>query len=153
MNSVLMNRISVGRLAGIINKRLVVTRSVSTSSKKHDTAVVTDVCEKQQSVVQEQSKVNKNWISYGFHTKDKTEDRFWTHITFFTTITLCMTMGFLFFAYMPDHTFREWAQREAFLEIARREKNGLPLLDPNLIDLSKVQLPSDEELGDTEIII
>lgn len=48
---------------------------------------------------------------------------------------------------------REWAQREAYLELARREAAGLPLVDPNLIDPSKIELPTDEELGDTEIII
>ena len=48
-----------------------------------------------------------------------------------------------------------WAVREAFLEIERREKNGLPLVDPELIPVEKIksQLPSDEELGDTDIII
>jgi NADH dehydrogenase (ubiquinone) 1 beta subcomplex subunit 11 len=30
---------------------------------------------------------------------------------------------------------------------------GLPLIDRNLIDPSKINLPSDEELGDAEIVI
>jgi NADH dehydrogenase (ubiquinone) 1 beta subcomplex subunit 11 len=46
-----------------------------------------------------------------------------------------------------------WAQREAYLELARREGTGLPLIDANLIEPSRVELPSDEELGDFEIII
>jgi len=46
-----------------------------------------------------------------------------------------------------------WAQREAYLELARREEGGLPLIDANLIESSRVALPSDEELGDFEIII
>ena len=51
--------------------------------------------------------------------------------------------------------FREvaWAQREAYLELARREKNGLPLIDANLVDPANIDLPSDEELGDFEIIV
>lgn len=49
-----------------------------------------------------------------------------------------------------DHA---WAQREAYLELARREKEGLPLIDPNLIEGSKVELPSEEELGDFDIVI
>ena len=48
-----------------------------------------------------------------------------------------------------------WTQREAYLELARREANGLPLIDPNLVPPEKMKkyLPTDEELGDTEIII
>lgn len=51
--------------------------------------------------------------------------------------------------------FREfdWIAREARLELHRREKLGLPLIDKNYIDPSKIELPSDEELGDTVIII
>lgn len=60
---------------------------------------------------------------------------------------------------MPFHQafllFRmiDWAQREGYLELRRREAEGLPLIDPNLVSIDKVQLPEDEELGDTEIII
>jgi len=39
------------------------------------------------------------------------------------------------------------------MEIARREQLGLPLIDANFIDPSKIDLPSDEELGDFEIIV
>ncbi|KAI4460602.1 nadh-ubiquinone oxidoreductase esss subunit mitochondrial precursor [Holotrichia oblita] len=61
-------------------------------------------------------------------------------------------LGFAW-AYIPDYNLRDWAQREAFLELRRREAQGLPLVDPNLIDPSKIVLPSDSELGDTEIIV
>lgn len=46
-----------------------------------------------------------------------------------------------------------WGTREAFLELERREREGLPLVNPNYIDPSQMELPSDEELGDTEIIV
>ena len=49
-----------------------------------------------------------------------------------------------------DHA---WAQREAYLELERREKAGLPLIDPNMIDPANIDLPSEEELADFEIII
>ena len=50
---------------------------------------------------------------------------------------------------------RDWAQREAFLEMARREKAGLVYIDPDFLPKEKVlaQIPSEEELGDTEIIV
>lgn len=48
---------------------------------------------------------------------------------------------------------KDWTQREAYLQLHRREKLGLPLVDKNYIDPAKIELPSDEELGDTDIVI
>ena len=48
---------------------------------------------------------------------------------------------------------RDWSQREAYLLVREREAKGLPLLDPNYVEVSKIVLPSEEELGDFEIII
>ena len=70
---------------------------------------------------------------------------------------------------------REWALREAHLEIARREKAGLPLISPDLIPRSDstpnyiiifmlamfiffrervmASLPAEEELRDFDILI
>jgi hypothetical protein len=45
-----------------------------------------------------------------------------------------------------DFMMRDWTSREAYLEIARREAMGLPLIDPDYIPPSKMLLPSDEEL-------
>uniref|UniRef100_A0A6M2DZ28 NADH dehydrogenase [ubiquinone] 1 beta subcomplex subunit 11, mitochondrial n=1 Tax=Xenopsylla cheopis TaxID=163159 RepID=A0A6M2DZ28_XENCH len=75
------------------------------------------------------------------------------HCVFFFSITLCIVFGGFAWTYAPDHSLRHWAQREAFLELRRREELGLPLIDKNLVDPSQIVLPTDEELGDTEIII
>lgn len=75
------------------------------------------------------------------------------HATGFFSITLCIVGGIFMFAYMPDYNYKNWAEREAFLELRRREDQGLPLIDPNYIQPSLIQLPSEEELGDTEIVI
>jgi len=48
---------------------------------------------------------------------------------------------------------RDWYQREAYLELARREQEGLPLIDKHLVSPEKITLPDDDELGDFEIII
>lgn len=48
---------------------------------------------------------------------------------------------------------KHWIQREAFLELRRREAEGLPLVDRDLVPAHTVELPTDEELGDIEIII
>lgn len=47
----------------------------------------------------------------------------------------------------------EWAQREAFIVLRDREAAGLEPIAADYIDPSLVELPSDEELGDTDIII
>jgi len=48
---------------------------------------------------------------------------------------------------------KAWQKREALLEIERRERLGLPYIDANYIDPNKIYLPSDEELGDFDIIV
>lgn len=55
--------------------------------------------------------------------------------------------------FRPDS--REWAIREAHLELARREAAGLPLISKDLIrsDKMEAQLPGDSELGDFQIVI
>lgn len=125
------------------------TRTISTSKKNSDTVTATTEAECQP---QTQTK-SKNWVSFGFYEKDEQLDREATHATFFFAVTLCIVFGGFIYAYMPDYQLRDWSQREAYLEIRRREQAGLPLVDPNLIDPSKFTLPSDEELGDMEIII
>lgn len=68
-------------------------------------------------------------------------------------VTVCLVFGGVALAYRPDDLGRDWAQREAYLELRRREKLGLPPVDPNYIPLDQIWLPTDEELGDTEVVI
>lgn len=120
-------------------------RTISTSKKNSDTATI--------SAESKPAPANKNWVSYGFDKVSETEDRRNMHSIFFASVTLCLVGVGFFYMYSPDFNLRDWSQREAFLELRRREAKGLPLIDPNLIDPSKISLPSDDELGDTEIII
>ncbi|KAK8395819.1 hypothetical protein O3P69_005733 [Scylla paramamosain] len=95
----------------------------------------------------------QNWVSWGFDRFSQVEDNSTMHMTFFVAITLCIvTTGFIW-SYLPDFRMRDWAQREAFLELRRREALGLPAIDPDLVPLDKIELPADEELGSREIII
>lgn len=124
-------------------------RAISTSKKNSDTATIpadTKTAERPAASV-------KNWVTYGFDKKSEEEDKASMHYIFFSSVTLCLVVVGFYWAYLPDYNLRDWAQREAFLELRRREAKGLPLIDPNIIDPSKVTLPSDEDLGDTEIII
>lgn len=127
-------------LALMIPKETMIYRRIATTPKYYDD-------------VKEKSLVKKKWVSYGFSEKDEEEDRHTLHATMFVLITIVFVLGFTVMAYLPDVRGRDWAQREAYLQLRYREEHGLPLIDPNLIDPSKIILPSDEELGDTEIII
>ncbi len=56
-------------------------------------------------------------------------------------------------AYYPDLEDCDWAQREAHIELRRREVLGLPIIDKNYADPANIKLPPDEEIGEDEIII
>ncbi|KAK5645476.1 hypothetical protein RI129_006776 [Pyrocoelia pectoralis] len=130
-------------------KRILFVRQVSTSKPKQETAIVADEKKTSETL----AKISNNWISYGFDTKDEKFDRTMLHMTMFGSITLGLIVVIYGYMYAPDITLKHWAQREAFLELRRREANGLKLIDPNLIDPSQIILPSDEELCETEVII
>lgn len=133
------------RIIPVLNQR-----GISTSKKNSETATITTQQTKTEPAT---IATNKNWVSYGFEKKSEADDKRNMHSIFFVSVTLCLVgIGFVW-AYLPDYNLRDWAQREAFLELRRREAQGLPLVDPNLIDPSKIELPSDSELGDTEIIV
>lgn len=127
------------------------TRWISTTPKKQETLAV-DTAPKTVEDFRDVSK-QKNWVSWGFDTEDKEYDTNTLHATMFVTVTLCMVVGGFFWAYAPDPFMRDWAQREAFLVLRRREAAGLEPVPRDYVDPSKIELPSDEELGDTEIII
>ncbi|XP_076248218.1 NADH dehydrogenase [ubiquinone] 1 beta subcomplex subunit NP15.6 [Calliopsis andreniformis] len=128
-------------LTSLASKGLRVCRNVSSTPKTNEAS-------------SEQSyPVKRTWISYGFDEEDEKKDRHMMHQTFFVGVSICLIGGMFVLAYLPDPALKDWAQREAFLQIRYKEEHGLPYIDPNLIDPSKIILPSDEELGDTEIII
>merc|ERR1711862_220709 len=126
---------------------------ISTSKKNKDAASVPLDATIKKTEEPEKREDDPNWMSYGYSYTDRTEDEFGYHMVLFSVSLLAFWFAFLT-SYMPDYKIRHWAQREAHLEIARREREGLPLIDINLIPADKVILPSEEELGeDFEIII
>lgn len=96
---------------------------------------------------------NKHWVSLGYDVNDREKDVTFMHIFYFGIFTYCFVLGGFYIMYAPYRGFRDWSQREAYLEIRRREELGLPYIDRDLIPADKIVLPSDEELGDTKIII
>ncbi|RWS29025.1 NADH dehydrogenase [ubiquinone] 1 beta subcomplex subunit 11-like protein [Leptotrombidium deliense] len=95
----------------------------------------------------------KNWVSYGFDFLDYRSDRRDFHMFHFSIVTLIFTLGAYIWFHYPDWQQFEWAHREAYLELYRREKLGLPLVDKNLIDPSKIYLPTEEQLGDYPVYL
>lgn len=131
-------------------------RLLSTSSKKSDSATATSSVAHKEDTIDfsiEAVRKSKNWVSYGFDREDKEWDRQIMRATFFCGITLIFVFGGLFFAYVPDPKLQHWAQREAYLQLRDREAAGVDLVSPDYVHASLVELPTDEELGDTEIII
>ncbi|KAK0398508.1 hypothetical protein QR680_002625 [Steinernema hermaphroditum] len=103
------------------------------------------------------AKMRREWIWFSQVSHDEHKDWLKFHqIAFllFTVMTTWITCWIMFAK--PDWPQgKEWALREAHLEMARREKAGLPYISKDLIDPSKVAptLPTDEELRDFEILI
>lgn len=131
-------------------------RLLSTSPKKTDAATTQPSVTQQADTIDfsiEAVRKSKNWVSYGFDRNDKDEDRQVMRATFFVGVTLVFMFGGLFLAYLPDPRLSDWSQREAYLKLRDREAAGVELISPDYIDASLIELPTDEELGDTEIII
>lgn len=132
-------------------------RFVSTSSKKNETSVAKPLSAQVNEEVTDFSieavKKSKNWVSYGFSRTDKDEDRQYTNATWFMgwSVAICGTI--FFWTYLPDRQYTEWAQREAFVVIRERETAGLEPIPRDYFDPKTIELPSDDELGDAEIII
>jgi len=105
------------------------------------------------SVKEEAKPVKRKWVSYGFSTENEAEDRHALHQTMFVVVTIVFVIGSTVMGYLPDVRGKDWAQREAYLQLRYREEHGLLPIDPNMIDPSKIMLPADEELGDMDIII
>uniref|UniRef100_U5EES5 NADH dehydrogenase [ubiquinone] 1 beta subcomplex subunit 11, mitochondrial n=1 Tax=Corethrella appendiculata TaxID=1370023 RepID=U5EES5_9DIPT len=145
-------------LRNLINLTSKNVRLISTSGKKSDTATI-DVKKSSTETTTSNTPtftaadLKKNWVSYGWDFKDKKTDRDAMKASFFFSVTLCMVIGGFFWAYLPDPNLRDWSQREAYLVLRRREAAGEEPVNPNYIDPAKLILPSDEELGDREIII
>lgn len=139
-------------------------RLISTSPKKTHTAALEPIeprieptppinAEGKPDFSIEAVRKSKNWVSYGFDYYDKAWDRQVMRATMFASVTVCLVGTIFLLSYLPDPRLNEWAQREGYLVLREREAAGLVAISPDIIDPKSVQLPTDEELGDTEIII
>uniref|UniRef100_A0A3B1JTS6 NADH dehydrogenase [ubiquinone] 1 beta subcomplex subunit 11, mitochondrial n=1 Tax=Astyanax mexicanus TaxID=7994 RepID=A0A3B1JTS6_ASTMX len=81
---------------------------------------------------------------HGF-SSDPHVDEWNMRLAFFFGVSLVIVVGGTFIHYLPDHGMRQWARREAERLIKEREAAGLPLLDENYYDPSKIILPSSSD--------
>lgn len=93
------------------------------------------------------------WINWGWDKMDKNVDRIHGHITMFMVMTLMIYGGAWMVYYFPDVRMDNWFTREAYLEMERRKKLGEPYISRDYVPRHLITLPTDEELGDMEIII
>lgn len=126
------------------------SRLISTSQKNRETATAVSPAKAE---TQSSVSTDKNWVSYGFEFKDQAADRSSMKGSFFFSVTLCLVWGTFVWSYLPDTQMRDWAQREGYLELRRREAAGIEPINKDYVDSSSIQLPEDEDLGNTEIII
>lgn len=132
-------------------------RLVSTSPKKNETSVAQPLSSQATEEVTDFSveavKKSKNWVSYGFSRTDKDEDRQMTRATWFMGVSVAMGLTIFMWSYLPDRQYTEWAHREAYIVLRNREAAGLEPISPDYTDPATIVLPSDDKLGNTEIII
>jgi len=101
-------------------------------------------------------KMRKDWICYGLHPTNEYLDWKLHHALMFIVFSVFIPTSVILIWYRSDWPdLKEWSHREAFLEMERREKAGLPYISKDYVDPKVVltHLPSEEELGDFKIII
>ncbi|XP_034997063.1 NADH dehydrogenase [ubiquinone] 1 beta subcomplex subunit 11, mitochondrial [Zootoca vivipara] len=86
----------------------------------------------------------KNPDYHGFDS-DPVIDVWNMRAAFFFGISITIVLGSTFVCYLPDYGMEEWSRREAERKIKEREAQGLPVLDSNYYDPSKIVLPPEDE--------
>jgi len=99
-----------------------------------------------------EKEIKENWVSYGFYPWDRYKDNVAGQIAFFC-VALITVVPIWIYNYTPDYQLKNWAHREAYLLLKEREDAGIFPISKDFLDPEKVNLPSDEELGDIEIRI
>ncbi|XP_051016011.1 NADH dehydrogenase [ubiquinone] 1 beta subcomplex subunit 11, mitochondrial-like [Acomys russatus] len=85
---------------------------------------------------------SKNSDFHGYD-EDPVVDVWNMHVVFFFGFSIVLVFGTTFAAYVPDYRMVEWARQEAEMLVKHREASGLPIMESNRFDLSKIQLPED----------
>ncbi|KAI6198361.1 Complex I-ESSS [Aphelenchoides fujianensis] len=101
--------------------------------------------------------MRRDWLWFGQVAYDEHADWQRFHKLVFIAFTLGTAwLTFYLAVLLPDWPRgKEWALREAHLELERRQKAGLPAISKDFVDPQRVlaTLPSEEELRDFDILI
>ncbi|CAD5219146.1 unnamed protein product [Bursaphelenchus okinawaensis] len=102
-------------------------------------------------------RLRKEWLWFGVVGHNEHADWKNFHTLMFGAATVLSVYVFFVLIFLRSDwpSGKEWALREAYFELERRQKAGLPLISKDFIDPERVKknLPSDEELRDFAIII
>lgn len=99
-----------------------------------------------------ENELSKGWEHKGLYPHDRWRDGVAWHM--YTASFAILFVGFFWwYRYMPDITKRHWSVREAYLVLHERESKNMDPIPRDYVDPDKLDLPTDEELGDMRIII
>ncbi|XP_013394408.1 NADH dehydrogenase [ubiquinone] 1 beta subcomplex subunit 11, mitochondrial [Lingula anatina] len=126
---------------------------IQTSKKKKDVGTAEGILEKVDPSPVNSFEKPKNAINFGFSLDSEKEASMDYQLTLFCIITVAVVGSAFLVLYLPDKKLKYWSQREAYLDLYKREKEGLPPIDKNYIPEDQMVLPSEEELKKVEIIV
>ncbi|GAB1299638.1 Complex I-ESSS [Apodemus speciosus] len=63
---------------------------------------------------------------------------------FFFGFSIVLVLGTTFVAYVPNYKLMDWAHQEAAMLVKHREAHGLPIMESNYFDPTKIKLPEDD---------
>ena len=66
------------------------------------------------------------------------------HAVFFFGFSIALVLGTTFVAYVPNYKMIEWARREAAMLVKHQEASGLPIMESNYFDPTKINLLEDD---------
>ncbi|NXY27161.1 NDUBB dehydrogenase, partial [Atrichornis clamosus] len=82
----------------------------------------------------------KNPDYHGF-SSDSASDVLNMRTAFLAGVSITIVLGSIFLHYLPDHGLKQWARREAEIQVRERERRGLPLITSNYYDPARLPLP------------
>ncbi|XP_052017393.1 NADH dehydrogenase [ubiquinone] 1 beta subcomplex subunit 11, mitochondrial-like [Apodemus sylvaticus] len=85
----------------------------------------------------------KNPDFHGYHDDPKV-DALNMQTVFFFGFSIALVLGTTFVAYVPNYKMMEWARQEAAMLVKHRETHGLPIMESNYFDPTKINLLEDD---------
>lgn len=122
------------------SSRAVIARSAVAKKKKKEPAVqwMEDPDPEDENVY------SKNPNYHGYDEDDPVVDVWNMRNVFFFGFSITLVLGTTFVAYVPNYKMVEWAHQEAAMLVKHREAHGLPIMESNYFDPTKISLLEDD---------